>query len=29
MFSGGGGQKIDKEIEFPLIGLDMSKYVEG
>lgn len=29
MFSGGGGQKIDQEVDFPLEGLDMSKYVKS
>ena len=30
MFGGGGmGQKIDVEVDFPLEGLDMSKYVMG
>ena len=30
MFGGGGmGQKIDAEIDFPLEGMDMSKYVMG
>ena len=29
MFSGGGGSKIDQEIDFPLEGLDMSKYVQS
>ena len=29
MFGGGGGQKIDIDVDFPLTGLDMSKYVQG
>jgi hypothetical protein len=30
MFSGGGaGQKIDDQVDFPLEGLDMSKYIIG
>jgi ubiquitin C-terminal hydrolase len=30
MFSGGGhGQKIDDLVDFPLEGLDMSKYIIG
>ena len=30
MFSGGGGgQKIDDQVDFPLEGLDMSKYIVG
>lgn len=29
MFGGGGGQKIDVEVDFPLQGLDMSQYVKG
>ena len=26
---GGGGQKLDQHVHFPLEGLDMSKYVYG
>jgi ubiquitin carboxyl-terminal hydrolase 4/11/15 len=29
MFSGGAGQKIDADVDFPLDGLDMSLYVNG
>lgn len=30
MYSGGGGgQKIDDQVDFPLEGLDMSKYIVG
>jgi len=29
MFSGGTGQKLDSHVDFPLDGLDISKYVLG
>jgi ubiquitin C-terminal hydrolase len=29
MFGGGGGQKLDQHVDFPLDGLDLSKYVLG